>query len=334
MATDLNSAPGLGPVRTMAHRQVFLGNEKFLPGSFIIAGEKSRDPGNTPVTELRAGMLMGRITASKKFAPAVIGVTNEAISGDETEVDIPAAVSTELARRIGATGPFKITGPPTTAGTVRTLTATYSALAASAVTITALGVKSTWTLTDTDGTDGGTFRLKVTVPGVGSEITAALAWNANAAAIQAAIIALGNVPTSGCTVTGDTSPRTVAFVEDLGNVLVEPVSDLTADGGVYEGGITAAQTAVGVDGRFVTGSLIQPTDGSEAPVTILPDGYPIKAVDVNGDNRDIELPRYAIEGLVDSSQIVNWPADASTKQWVVDQLNSVGRFTFDHKHGF
>lgn len=223
-------APGVGATRTATPRLVTLGNERYLPGLFIIDGSKSRDPGNTPVTELRAGMLIGRITSGKKFAPSVIGTLTVAHTSDVgTTMTVSAATAAELVRRVGASGTFKLTGPPTAGGVVATQTITYSAVNESTGVIT----------------------------------------------------------------------------------------------------ITATAT------DFIAGSFVQPTDGSETPATILstPQGFPLRATDYDGASRDLDLERYLIEALVDSSQIVNWPSDTSLRQWIVDQLNALGKFTFDHKHG-
>lgn len=223
-----NAAPGMGPTQEVSHRQVLLGNEQYLPCNHVIAGAKARDIGNSPITELRPGLLLGEVTASNKLGASIIGATGvlHDTSVVTTTMTLPAAVVTEITRRIGTSGTFKITGPPTAAGTVATEVVTFSAIA-SATTITI--------------------------------------------------------------------------------------------------------TATSAD--FAAGSFIQPNDGSETIKTFLPDGYPIRAVDIDGVDRDLSLNRYPTAGLVDSSQIVGWPSDTSLRQWIVDALNAVGHFTFDHKHG-
>lgn len=225
-----NGVPGLGTERSTSHRQVTLAGEKWLPGVHVIDGSKSRDPLNTPVTELRAGLLLGRITASKKLAPAVLGVLTVAFdtdASDPTSMTVSAATATEINRRIGSSGTFKLTGPPTAGGTVATQTVTFSAV---------------------------------------------------------------NTTTGVITVT-------------------DPGADA------------------------ISGSFIQPTDGSEAPVTVMPNGFPVKVVDADQNNRDVQLDSYLLGALVDSSQILNWPSDTALRAWIVSQLNAVGEFVFDHLHG-
>jgi hypothetical protein len=330
-------APGLSTLRTASHRQVMLGNEQYLPGLFLIKGANSRDPGNSPVTELRAGLLMGRVTSGEMLAPSVLGVTSEALDGSETALDMPAAVVTELLRRQGASGTFKLTGPPTASGTVRTMTVTYSGAAdTDTVTITALGVAEVQTLTLAAGTDGGNFAVKYKGDDGVEAQTASQAWNVSAADLQTALRAL-HADLAGVTVGLAAEVYTVTFPRDAvgagTHALFEIVNDTTNDGTVDEGGVVVARTATGIDGRFVTGSLVQPTDGSETPVTLLPNGFPIRIVDEDGASVDAQLGHYLNGGLVDSSQIINWPADASLKQWIVDRLIAVSpNFVFDHKH--
>jgi hypothetical protein len=199
-----------------------------LPGGKIIRGEKSRDPLNTgDVDVLRAGLLMGEITASGKYAPAIIGVLTEAYDKDgslKLQMTVSAATATEIVRRIGTSGTFKITGPPTAAGTVATETITYSAVN--------------------------------TTTGV---ITISLA---------------------------------------------------SAD--------------------FISGSFVQPTDGSEAPKGLINDGYGIKVTDADDANVDVPFPNLVIAGQVDASQIVNYPTDTSLIAWVKAQLRATGgSWTFD-----
>lgn len=224
--------PGVGTEYSASPRTVFVSDMRVLPGLHVIDGSKSRDPLNTSyVDRLRAGMLLGKITSSGKFAPSIIGVTTVAYdkdASDNTTMTVSAATATEIARRIGTSGTFKVTGPPTAGGTVATQTVTFSAVNTStgAITISAL--------------------------------------SANA----------------------------------------------------------------------IAGSFIQPTDGSETPLFVLSDGYPVKVTDREGSSQDTQTDRCAIAGVVDASQIVNWPSNAVLRTWLVGQLNGSGRaqFTFDYNY--
>lgn len=137
-----NALPGPQTERTATPRKVMASSQGFmlLPGGKIIDGSKSRDGGNTgDVDVLRAGLLMGEITASGKYAPSVLGALTVAYDKDgslATSMTVSTATATELVRRIGSSGTFKITGPPTAAGTVVTETITFSAVNTSTGVIT------------------------------------------------------------------------------------------------------------------------------------------------------------------------------------------------------
>ena len=63
---------------------------------------------------------------------------------------------------------------------------------------------------------------------------------------------------------------------------------------------------------------------------MLGDGYGIKATNTDGDSIDVPMSNLLIGGVLDASQIVNYPSDASLKTWVkTTKLNAVGQFTFD-----
>lgn len=331
--------PGVQTARTATPRNVLLKAESaiLLPAGKIIDGSKARDPGNTgDVQYLRAGMLMGKITSGGKYAPSIIGTITEAMDGSETDVTVAAGTATEIIRRIGSSGTFKLTGPPTAGGTVRTSTITFSAVAAGAVTITAAGTAEVQTLTLAAGTDGGNFQVQY-----GGVAIAAQAWNVSAANLQTALRALhadlaavtvglaGEVYTVTWPATGATSGP---------HDLLEIINDSTSDGGVWEGGIVVARTATGVNGEFVSGSFIQPTDGSETPLSVLlgDDGYPLKMTDQDETSVDVAYSHVCVGGIIDSSQIVNWPSDTGLIAWIKSQLNggtqsapAKGPFIFD-----
>jgi hypothetical protein len=152
---------------------------------------------------------------------------------------------------IATEGDFTVTGNSATSAAIA-----YNASAATAqAAIRALGgdladvavtfVRNRWTLTHADGTDGGTFVLRVTRGGITRQ-TAALAWNISAADLTAALVGLDNVGAAGAVATGTAGgPYTVVFAAALGDVALEVTGDLTADGGVLEGGIVLVNAAAG-----------------------------------------------------------------------------------------
>lgn len=100
-----------------------------------------------------------------------------------------------------------------------------------------------WIVTEEAGIDGGTYTLLVTVDGDEQE-TAAIAWDAAAATIDAAIEALSNVPAGGVAVTGAAGgPYTLTFGGGLAGIDVTvAVGDQSAtDGGVPEN-VTVAES--------------------------------------------------------------------------------------------
>lgn len=138
-----------------------------------------------------------------------------------------------------------------------------------------------WVVTNNAGADGGTFKLEVRVGGRGSwQETAAIAYNATGATIDAAVEALSNVGAGNVAVTGSAAgPWTATFGGALAGKVVEVrVSDQsTTDGGVPVD-VTVAETAatggltdlyavrIGLDGfHGVT------TIGSQIVSTYLPD---------------------------------------------------------------
>lgn len=129
--------PGVSAERISKHRVVTSdGYLEFLPGGLILDGAKVRDPANPDYSSLgsaaqrrlRAGLLMGEVTASGKYANSIIGVSQGAIIATATSITVTAAQAVELVRRVGTTGTIRLVGPPTAAGVVATFTETYSAV--------------------------------------------------------------------------------------------------------------------------------------------------------------------------------------------------------------
>jgi hypothetical protein len=138
-----NSVAGLRSERTYSPRPVLYTTQGavYLPEGKTIAGASSRDPGNTgDIVTLRPGELLGKITSSGKYAPAVLGALTVAYTASATVMTVSAAVATEIARRVGSTGTLIMTGPPTAAGTIATTAVTYSAVNTSSgvLTVTAI----------------------------------------------------------------------------------------------------------------------------------------------------------------------------------------------------
>jgi len=146
MNSPVIGLPGVGAALQALPREIFAGNvqlAQFVPGVHVIDGSKSRNPLNTgQVDVLWAGMLMGQITATRKFAPSVLGVTTQAYAAAATTLNVSPAVAAEVSRRIGSSGTnqLKLIGPPTAGGVVATQLVSHSAVNAGtgAITITGL----------------------------------------------------------------------------------------------------------------------------------------------------------------------------------------------------
>lgn len=232
VAEPIIGLPGIKAERSAQPRRVLKNSVGaiYLPAGVILDGSESRDPLNVgDVDVLRAGMVIGKVTANGYFTPSIIGVLPSAHTSSGTTVTsmtIGVANAVELLRRNGASGTFKVTGPPAAAGVVAVTTVTYSAIdvATGIVTITDIAVNK------------------------------------------------------------------------------------------------------------IAGSFIQAIDGSETPLAILDRAYGVKVTDRDNADVDQDVAEVLIGGILDSSQIINWPSDTSLQTWLADtMLNAVCHFTFDHK---
>ncbi|HUT12977.1 MAG TPA: hypothetical protein VMY42_20950 [Thermoguttaceae bacterium] len=187
----MNRVPGVGSSTEYGFRRIMAGGQpQYLPGGIVIDGTYARDPSNASyVDRLQCGLMMGRITASKLWAPSVIGTLGTTIAGTATTLAfLHTEEATELVRRVGTTGTFKITGPHVSGGRVKTRTLTYSAVGAGS------GANEVQTFTPDAAASAGTYRIKLQKPDGTSVWTAAIAYGATLAACQAAItLALGAV---------------------------------------------------------------------------------------------------------------------------------------------
>lgn len=83
----------------------------------------------------------------------------------------------------------------------------------------------------------------------------------------------------------------------------------------------------------IAGTFICVKDGRQTPITFIPDNdYGVPVTDQDGNSVDVSFPRMPITGVIDSSQIINWPSDTSLRSWIVASLNGAagGQYVFDH----
>ena len=144
MFSNPQGKPGVVGNYDSQPREVFYSGREFAQfwaPPVTIDGTNSSNPLNAPyVWLLWAGTPMGQITATSKYANSVIGLTGAAAASAATSISTDVNTAAEIVRRIGASGTFKLTGPPTTGGTVATQVVTYSAVntTTGAITCTAL----------------------------------------------------------------------------------------------------------------------------------------------------------------------------------------------------
>lgn len=145
MATNFYGMPGVYTGRTYSPRNIFVsgGSETglYVPSFHAIDGSLSSDAANTPVSLLRAGLIMGKITTGGKYRPSIIGLTTAALATTDTSLTVDATTATEIARLQGTNSSIslKLIGPPTSGGTVATDDLVVSAASGTTLTITATG---------------------------------------------------------------------------------------------------------------------------------------------------------------------------------------------------
>lgn len=166
--------PGTRSIKTATPKIVFKGNmfTSDFPQGKIISGSVSRDPTNTPIDVLQPGVLMGKISASGKYAPAILGPTTATTAVGATSITVGAATALELSRRIGASGTFTLTGPATAAGTIQSETVTYSAVNTTTGVITCTATINAYISgAFVGGTDGSQTPLTFVGDGYGIQVT-------------------------------------------------------------------------------------------------------------------------------------------------------------------
>lgn len=137
---NITGKPGVLTSYTATPRELFYNNRllaNFIPGPVTVDGTASGNAQNDPYSWLLfAGMPMGRVTSSGKYATSIIGLTTASALSSATSFTVSTAAAKELVRRIGSSGSCKIVSPPSAGGTVATLSVTYSAVNTSTGVVT------------------------------------------------------------------------------------------------------------------------------------------------------------------------------------------------------
>jgi hypothetical protein len=152
-----------------------------------------------------------------------------------------------------------------------------------------------YTVTVTGSPTGGTYTLTVTTPD-GAQTTAAIAYNATAATVQAAIEALSNVPTGAVSVSGS-GPYTVTFVGDLTDQVVTVALANNSLTGGSSPSVTTVEAATTTNYSGLTDLYA---------VRIGMDGF--HGVSVLGDLLKTWLPDFERAGAVKTGEVEMGPA--------------------------
>lgn len=141
-----NALPGMQNLFVSQPRDIFYtagDKAQFFSPPPAIDGTASGNGSNQPYNWLLwAGMVVGKETASNLFATSIIGQATSAFASNATTLITDAGTATELVRRLGSSGTFTLTGPPTAGGTVASSTVAYSAVNTTTghITVTTTGV--------------------------------------------------------------------------------------------------------------------------------------------------------------------------------------------------
>lgn len=97
---------------------------------------------------------------------------------------------------------------------------------------------------------------------------------------------------------------------------------------------TGVITITALGANAISGSLVQPTDGSEDMLTLISEffsaGTGVKVTDAAGASQDQPFDFFPIGGVLVAANLINYPSDASLIDWVHSSLSSIpgGKFAF------
>lgn len=131
MTEAITGLPGIKTERNFTDRHIRISTEN---RAYIIAGKTvdgtlSRDPLNGTDTDvLRPGLMLGKVTASKKYASSIIGPILNAEIATSVALEVSVATALEIVRRIGTSGTFNLVGPPAASGVPATESVVFTAV--------------------------------------------------------------------------------------------------------------------------------------------------------------------------------------------------------------
>lgn len=133
MAGIPTGTPGFGTEKESAHRRVLISDHGAViyPAGVLVDGDNARDPDNTgDLDVLRAGVMLGKITASQKIGASVLGKSASDYAAGGATLTVTAQCAVEINRRFGSSGSEEIliVGAATAAGTVNEEAIDHSAV--------------------------------------------------------------------------------------------------------------------------------------------------------------------------------------------------------------
>lgn len=336
---------GVGTLKTGVFGLVLSdGSAAYKVGGGVILNSKARDPGNTPdITVLRTGTLMAKNTTTNRYGVWSMGVSTAAILGTATTLNVSAASATELVRRVGSTGTFRLIGPmvatataiPAAANAVRAVTVTYSAVNTSTgdITITAIGnVNQTEQIRFNTASTGGNLTLTVQKTDGTFATTANIAWSATDATYLASINSALDTSTG---VSGGIVATAIGGVDtDLGFVLTYSGTGYAgkpwtpAAVATFATGSTIATYTplIAPAGAFIAGSVLAEAS-YDVPATVVVETTGL-LISTDSTERDWSVP---IGGQLIAANLLPWPSDTGLRSYIRTSLSTLsgGKFVFD-----
>jgi hypothetical protein len=302
-----------------------------LPGGGRIANISQDWLNTTDTNTLRCGLLMGIATSStynQLYRPSVIDATQGALANGGTSVTLTAAGAAGLVATQGTSGTFTLTGGIAANQVARSITITYSAAntTTGVVTITSPTVNQVVTLGFTNS-PSGTFQLTIQDYLGVLQRTAPITYSATVATLisnmQTAINAvIPQVASTNQIVVGGTAVTAITLTYSGVNYTGLTFPAIGVDvGGLSAGNVSNITTTAAVNGAFIAGSFVGPTDGSQVPVTVIADGSGILMGGIGGVNVDWSV--ILISQLLISANILPYaPTDTGLRNFIMSSLNN------------
>ncbi len=72
---------------------------------------------------------------------------------------------------------------------------------------------------------------------------------------------------------------------------------------------------------YLAGSFVQPADGADVPISVIPDGFGVKVVDADGvTSIDIDFDPVPVGGVLVTAMVPLYPTEPSLRRWLKDAM--------------